>query len=201
MRAPSATNSGPPNCRWGQDPDRVATSPAIRSTRSWCASLHDGDFLKTQGRNAVCIGGTGTGKTHISASRSPPSPVRRGARARGFNLIDLVNRLEAEARAGRAGRLAEPAHPRRSRRAGRTGVSALLPEWGGQLLFHLISKLYLPHLGFDQHQPWLRPMAVGVRRQCQDDSRSARPANSSLRYPGNRKRKLPPQDQVMTASP
>src|SRR3954462_6816981 len=65
--------------------------------------LHDGDFLKTQ-RNAVCIGGTGTGQTPICIA-IPANCVRRGARF--FNLIDLVNRLEAEARAGRAGRLAD----------------------------------------------------------------------------------------------
>ena len=58
--------------------------------------LHDGSFLKTQ-RNAVCIGGTGTGKTHICIAITA-NCVRRGARARFFNLIDLVNRLEAEAR-------------------------------------------------------------------------------------------------------
>src|SRR3954451_1869931 len=61
--------------------------------------LHDGDFLKTQ-RNAVCIGGTGTRQTHICIAITA-NCVRRGARARFFNLIDLVNRLEA--RAGRAG--------------------------------------------------------------------------------------------------
>ena len=67
--------------------------------------LHDGGFLRTQ-RNAVCIGGTGTGKTHICIAITA-NCARRGARARFFNLIDLVNRLEAEARAGRAGRLAD----------------------------------------------------------------------------------------------
>ena len=67
--------------------------------------LHDGGFLKTQ-RNAVCIGGTGTGKTHICIAITA-NCVRRGARARFFNLISLVNLLEAEARAGRAGRLAD----------------------------------------------------------------------------------------------
>jgi DNA replication protein DnaC len=60
--------------------------------------LHDGGFLKTQ-RNAVCIGGTGTGKSHIGIAVTA-NCVRRGARARFFNVIDLVNRLEAEARAG-----------------------------------------------------------------------------------------------------
>lgn len=68
-------------------------------------SLHDGGFLETQ-RNAVFVGGTGTGKTHICTAITA-SCVRRGARARFYNVIDLVNRLEAEARAGQAGKLAD----------------------------------------------------------------------------------------------
>src|SRR5688500_16819766 len=51
-------------------------------------ALHDGDFQKTQ-RNAVCVGGTGTGKTHIGIAITA-NCVRHGARARFFNLIDLV---------------------------------------------------------------------------------------------------------------
>jgi DNA replication protein DnaC len=102
-------------------------------------ALHDGDFLKTQ-RNAVCVGGTGTGKTHIGIAITA-NCVRRGARARFFNLIDLVNRLEAESRAGRAGRLAD-----QLTRVDLVVLDELgyLPfsQSGGQLLFHLISKLY-----------------------------------------------------------
>ncbi|PHC31228.1 ATPase, partial [Bacillus toyonensis] len=66
---------------------------------------HDGGFLETQ-RNAVFIGGTGTGKTHMCIAITA-NCVRRGARARFFNVIDLVNRLEAEARIGQAGKLAD----------------------------------------------------------------------------------------------
>ena len=101
--------------------------------------LHDGDFLKTQ-RNAVCVGGTGTGKTHICIAITA-NCGRRGARARFFNLIDLVNRLEAESRAGRAGRLAD-----QLTRVDLVVLDELgyLPfsQSGGQLLFHLISRLY-----------------------------------------------------------
>jgi DNA replication protein DnaC len=102
-------------------------------------ALHDGGFLKTQ-RNAVCIGGTGTGKTHLCIAITA-NCVRHGARARFFNVIDLVNRLEAETRAGHAGRLAD--------QLTRVNLIVLdelgyLPfsQSGGQLLFHLISKLY-----------------------------------------------------------
>jgi len=101
--------------------------------------LHDGGFLKTQ-RNAVCIGGTGTGKSHIGIAVTA-NCVRRGARARFFNVIDLVNRLEAEARAGHAGKLAD-----QLTRVDLVVLDELgyLPfsQSGDQLLFHLTSKLY-----------------------------------------------------------
>ncbi|HMA39692.1 MAG TPA: IS21-like element helper ATPase IstB [Gemmatimonadales bacterium] len=101
--------------------------------------LHDGGFLTTQ-RNAVCIGGPGTGKTHICIAITA-NCVRRGARARFFNVIDLVNRLEAETRAGQAGKLAD-----QLTRVDLVVLDELgyLPfsQSGGQLLFHLISKLY-----------------------------------------------------------
>lgn len=101
--------------------------------------LHDGGFLETQ-RNAVFIGGTGTGKTHVCIAITA-NCVRRGARARFFNVIDLVNRLEAEARAGQAGKLAE-----QLTRVDLVVLDELgyLPfsQSGGQLLFHALSLLY-----------------------------------------------------------
>jgi len=65
------------------------------------------------------------------------------ARAKGrfFNLVDLVNQLEQEKAAGRTGRLAE-----KLLRYDRIAIDKLgyLPfsQPGGQLLFHLIRKLY-----------------------------------------------------------
>jgi DNA replication protein DnaC len=101
--------------------------------------LAQGDFLATQ-RNAVLVGGTGTGKTHLGVAIAR-SCIRNGARGRFFNVVDLVNRLEAEARLGRQGRLAD--------RLGRLDLVILdelgyLPfaQTGGQLLFHLVSRLY-----------------------------------------------------------
>lgn len=64
-----------------------------------------GSILNQQ-RNLVLVGGTGTGKTHISLA-TERAVIRNGARGRFFNVVDLVNRLEAEAHAGRAGRLAK----------------------------------------------------------------------------------------------
>lgn len=101
--------------------------------------LAGGDFLAQQ-RNAVLIGGTGTGKTHLAIAIAR-SCIRGGARGRFYNVVDLVNRLEAESRAGRQGRLAL-----QLTRLDFIVLDELgyLPfaQSGGQLLFHLISRLY-----------------------------------------------------------
>ncbi len=96
-------------------------------------------FLAHQ-RNVVLVGGTGTGKTHLAIAIARAC-IRDGARARFYNVIDLVNRLEAEARAGRQGRNCGPISPGSTRGAGRTRLPAFAQS-GGQLLFHLISRLY-----------------------------------------------------------
>jgi len=67
--------------------------------------LASGAFLAEQ-RNAVLIGGTGTGKSHLAIAVARAS-IRGGARGRFYTVVDLVNRLESEARAGRQGRLAD----------------------------------------------------------------------------------------------
>jgi DNA replication protein DnaC len=102
-------------------------------------SLYEGRFLSDQG-NVILVGGTGTGKSHLAIAIARHA-VRSGMRGRFYNLLDLVNQLEQEKLANRGGRMAE-------------GLARLdfvvldelgyLPfsKNGGQLLFHLISKLY-----------------------------------------------------------
>ena len=101
--------------------------------------LSTGAFLADQ-RNVVLVGGTGTGKSHIAIGITR-SIICAGKKARFFNVVDLVNRLETEVKLGRQGRIAD----------GLTRVDLLvldelgyLPfaQSGGQLLFHLISRLY-----------------------------------------------------------
>ena len=101
--------------------------------------LATGAFLDAK-RNAIFIGGTGTGKTHLCIGVAS-AIIRSRARGRFFNLVDLVNQLEQEKAAGRSGRLAETLL--------RYDVIVIdelgyLPfsQSGGQLLFHLISELY-----------------------------------------------------------
>jgi len=102
-------------------------------------SLHQGEFLD-EARNAVFIGGTGTGKSHL-ATAIGANAVNARRRVRFFSAVDLVNRLEAELREGRAGRLTEQLC-----RIDLVIIDELgyLPfaQSGGQLLFHLISRLY-----------------------------------------------------------
>lgn len=101
--------------------------------------LAGGAFLAQQ-RNAVLVGGTGTGKTHLAIAMAR-SCIRGGARGRFYNVVDLVNRLETEARNGRQGRLAD--HLTRMDFIVLDELGYLpFAQSGGQLLFHLISRLY-----------------------------------------------------------
>ena len=107
-----------------------------------------------QTRNAVFVGGTGSGKSHLAiaiggnavnnhrrvvrrAGRPPQGPLARLT----FTAVDLVNRLDAERREGQAGRLGDQLC-----RVDLLIIDELgyLPfaEAGGQMLFHLISTLY-----------------------------------------------------------
>jgi DNA replication protein DnaC len=101
--------------------------------------LAAGTFLAQQ-HNAVFIGGTGTGKSHLAIAIARAC-IRGGARGRFYTVVDLVNRLESEARSGRQGRLADYLI-----RLDFVVLDELgyLPfaQTGGQLLFHLISRLY-----------------------------------------------------------
>jgi DNA replication protein DnaC len=101
--------------------------------------LASGDFLSTQ-RNAVFIGGTGTGKSHLAIAIARAC-IRGGARGRFYNVVDLVNRLEAESRAGRQGRLADYLTRLDFIVLDELGYLPFA-QAGGQLLFHLVSRLY-----------------------------------------------------------
>jgi len=101
--------------------------------------LANGEFLASK-RNVILVGGTGTGKTHLAIAIAA-AVIRARARGRFFNLVDLVNQLEQEKAAGRSGRLVEALLRHDLIVIDELGY---LPfsQSGGQLLFHLISKLY-----------------------------------------------------------
>ena len=102
-------------------------------------SLHDGDFMD-QTRNAVFVGGTGSGKSHLAIAIGV-NAVNARRRVRFFSAVDLVNRLDAELRAGRAGRLGDQLC-----RVDLVVIDELgcppFAQAGGQLLFHLIGTLH-----------------------------------------------------------
>jgi DNA replication protein DnaC len=96
--------------------------------------LAAGGFLANQ-RNAVL-----TGKSHLAIAIARHC-IRTGARCRFYNVVDLVNRLEAETRGGRQGRIAD--HLTRLDLVILDELGYLpFAQSGGQLLFHLISRLY-----------------------------------------------------------
>ncbi len=101
--------------------------------------LSGGGFLAQQ-RNLVLIGGTGTGKTHLAIAIARTC-IRAGARGRFYNVVDLVNRLETEARTGRQGRLADYLTRMDFIILDELGYLPFA-QAGGQLLFHLVSRLY-----------------------------------------------------------
>lgn len=102
-------------------------------------TLADG-FLTHEKRNTILVGGTGTGKTHLSIAMASYA-VKQGCKARFYNVVDLVNQLEKEKLAGNAGSLVN-----RLRNIDIVILDELgyLPfsQAGGALLFHLVSQLY-----------------------------------------------------------
>ena len=107
--------------------------------QSLIRDLAGGAFLAEQ-RNAVLVGGTGTGKSHLAIAIARAC-IRSGARGRFYTVVDLVNRLENEARANRQGRLAEYLTRMDFVVLDELGYLPFA-QTGGQLLFHLLSRLY-----------------------------------------------------------
>ena len=101
--------------------------------------LAGGGFIAQQ-RNVVLVGGTGTGKTHLAIAIAR-NCIRAGSRGRFFTTVDLVNQLEAESRAGRQGRIADYLTRLDFVILDELGYLPFA-QAGGQLLFHLVSRLY-----------------------------------------------------------
>lgn len=102
-------------------------------------ALASGDFT-APAHNLILIGGTGTGKTHLSIALGT-ALVHQSKRVRFFNAVDLVNLLIKEQTAGNPGQMA-----RRLSQVDAVILDELgympFPKSGGALLFHLISQLY-----------------------------------------------------------
>jgi DNA replication protein DnaC len=101
-------------------------------------NLYSCEFIETF-RNIILVGGTGTGKSHLAISIASKA-IRKGYKARFYNLVDLTNQLEREKLDGYAGKLAKQMEK----------IDILvLDELGylpfsknaSQLIFHMLSKI------------------------------------------------------------
>ena len=103
-------------------------------------SLHLCEFM-SEAQNIVLVGGPGTGKTHLATAIGVQAIKQHRLRVRFLSTIELVNTLEQEKKGGKQGQLVN-----RLINADLVILDELgyLPfsQFGGTLLFHLISKLY-----------------------------------------------------------
>ena len=159
--------------------------------------LASGTFL-TEQRNAVLVGGTGTGKSHLAIAIARAC-IRGGARGRFYTVVDLVNRVgERSSRrpARTARRLSDPARLRRPRR---TRLSAVRSDWRPAALPSDQPALRA-HLHHCHYQSRVRRLAERIRRR-EDDDRTARSADPSLRNRRDRQRVLALQKPRLSATP
>jgi DNA replication protein DnaC len=120
----------------------------------------------------------------------------QGKRACFYSVVDLVNQLDAEKRAGRAGHLANRLLNQDAIVLDELGYLPFSAD-GGALLFHLISKLY-ERVSLITTKLVLRRMERRVRRR-QDDHRLARSTHASMRNHRDRQRRLSLQETSMRA--
>ena len=139
--------------------------------------LAGGDFLESK-RNIVLVGGTGTGKTHLAVAIARAC-IRKGARGRCYNVVDLVNHLEAELPLRTPRPYRGPTRPTRLRHPRRTWLSALR-SGRRPAAVPPDEPALRAHLDHRHHQPRFRRMALRLRRP-QDDHRAARPPDPPLR--------------------
>lgn len=101
--------------------------------------LYSGDFTVSQ-TNLIFVGGSGTGKTHLSISLGMEL-LRQKKRVRFCGAVDLVNLLEQEKLSGKGGRTAAQLCRCDCVILDELGYLPFSKN-GGQLLFHALSKLY-----------------------------------------------------------
>ena len=103
--ARSSTSWPSPSCRWPRT-STSSISPARRSTGHWSATWRAAPYLAKQ-RDAVLIGGTGTGKSHLAIAIAGAS-IRGGARGRFYTVVDLTSSIGWRAKPAPVGRAGSP---------------------------------------------------------------------------------------------
>ena len=101
--------------------------------------LCEGKFLETH-TNVIFVGGSGSGKTHLSIAIGM-NLLRKKKKIRFCGAVDLVNSLEQEKLSGKGGRTAEQLSRFDCVILDEMGYLPFSRS-GGQLLFHVLSKLY-----------------------------------------------------------
>ena len=101
--------------------------------------LTTGAFTETA-HNLILVGGTGTGKTHISIALGA-AMIESGKKIRFFNTVNLINALIKEDKEGKTGRLQKQLMSTDCVILDELGYIPF-PKSGGAMLFHLISNLY-----------------------------------------------------------
>ena len=152
--------------------------------------LASGGFLAQQ-RNAVLIGGTGTGKTHLAIAIAR-SCIRSGSRGRFYNVVDLVKSARGRGPKRAPGPDCRSPDPHGLRHSRRARLSALRPGRRSTAVPPHQPPLRA-HLDHRHHQSCLRRMAQRLHRR-QDDDRVARSPHSPLRNHRNWQRQLALQE-------
>jgi DNA replication protein DnaC len=106
---------------------------------SMIKQLCEGKFLETH-TNVIFVGGSGSGKTHLSIAIGM-NLLRKKKKIRFCGAVDLVNSLEQEKLSGKGGRTAEQLSRFDCVILDEMGYLPFSRS-GGQLLFHVLSKLY-----------------------------------------------------------
>ena len=119
--------------------DDAPTAGGHRPASEWMKGVVDRLFAR-QNPGAMSLSRPGRAR-HTWPSRSREAAIRAGSRGRFFTTVDLVNQLEAESRAGRQGRLADYLTRLDFVILDELGYLPFA-QAGGQLLFHLVSRLY-----------------------------------------------------------
>src|SRR6516164_4621959 len=135
--ARSNTSSPSPSCRSPRI-SMTSSSRIRRSTRPLCAISLAADSSHS---SATPCWSAAPALARLTSPSRLPAAASALDRGRFYNVVDLVNRLESEARNGHQGRLAD--HLTRMDFVVLDELGYLpFAQSGGQLLFHLISRLY-----------------------------------------------------------